>query len=400
MESGNSTDESVQLSEDRFSEWVSLLRRLYRPRGLIHVGPAPVGAVATYDGWDIEYVDFVEANESVVQILRDLVSRRPTWEVHCVVAAGANGKRNFFQTSLGREDSLLDEGDLRLIWRNIVVKDVSERDTQTLDSLISRPANWITVDCLPALEVLQGAVNHLANADVVIARTVVTESVHLPMGCAKTDLISWMNALGFDAIASTPERFRAVGKLLFARNWWREQNRTHAIVGVERDRAKGAENKVAQLERQMSVQLFESADEKLRSAELQQLLSESSAQLENLAAALAAADLRGREIESLLNAELSAKVILVENAAKQEAAIEILERRQQELTVMLNGETITRRESELNCETIRQQSLNLEKNLAGLQENLEATHAELNGLRMAANASRDAVSDLEHQRKT
>ena len=110
--------------EDNFPEWIQLLRALYPPRGIIHIGPAPVASASVYEDWEVDHIDFVEASESKVLLLRELIAKRSNWTVHHALAAARIQKRKFFHTSLSREDGLLDEEELRLVWRNVGVREI------------------------------------------------------------------------------------------------------------------------------------------------------------------------------------------------------------------------------------------------------------------------------------
>src|ERR1700681_4189437 len=163
-------------------ECVGVLRNLYPIKCLVHVGDVGKHVLSDCAEQMIERAIFIIADEKHYNTLTPLIEAHPGWSgVHAVVADSVT-ERDYHVASNPRESGLLPPESLAGIWRNIKTLSRQRVRATTLDSILEglpggTPANWLVINSLSALPVVQGGDSCLDECDVIIARAVLEESL-------------------------------------------------------------------------------------------------------------------------------------------------------------------------------------------------------------------------------
>jgi hypothetical protein len=204
---------------------IGLLRRLYPIRKLIHVGDLNKHTLSEYAEWTSAPAIFVIADEEQHRSLTPLVEGHPGWSSLHAVAAELASERDYFKASNPRESGLLAPESLAGIWRNIKTLSQTRVLATTLDSVLgSSPrgaptVNWIIVNCLSALPVIQGATHCIAECDVIVSRAVLDESVCANPSTTASALDEYLTGFAFRRISVNEERNPALGTVIYVRDW-------------------------------------------------------------------------------------------------------------------------------------------------------------------------------------
>ena len=203
----------------------ALLRKLYPVRGLIHVGDAGKQTLSEYAEWTPANAIFVISEDENHQSLSPLIESHPGWSSVRAVLADSETERDYFKASNPRESGLLAPESLAGIWRNIKTLSRHRVVTKTMDVLLEGFSadvpkfNWIVVNCLPALSVIQGAVSCLKACDVIVTRAVLDQSVETDPSSTLSALDDYLTDRGFRRVSVQEERHPALGSAIFVRDW-------------------------------------------------------------------------------------------------------------------------------------------------------------------------------------
>jgi hypothetical protein len=157
------------------------LARMHPPSGIVLVGAG--------DGSG-EWSDFllrksnaacllVEAEPAKYDMLRAVSAGHPRARVLLELASKETGEVHFHKTSISSENSLVAPATLRSLWPNVHILDVEKRLGTPLDQI---PRNnlptidWLLVDCLPALPVIEGFGDNLDSIRILVARATLPEN--------------------------------------------------------------------------------------------------------------------------------------------------------------------------------------------------------------------------------
>lgn len=284
---------------DSLAGWLSHLRCLLPPRGILHAGAGLGTTVARYAEWDVAKVLLVEADETRLERLGSALQGREDWSVQVALLSDREGETDFYIASNPNESGMLRPESLAGLWRNLKTREQYRLRTTTIESLLSISSsaaesyNWAMIDCLPALPVLRGASRYLEQWDVVLARVLLDES-HLPgRGATKEELDSFLIPYGFRCATTEEERHPMVGSALYTRDW-------KLVSRVQQQRLLDERARQVDEARQRIEQLLTSQDEhaelaRERLIQLQQAIRDRDQQAE-----LAAE--RQREIQGLVSA--------------------------------------------------------------------------------------------------
>ena len=265
-----------------FQNWIDHLRYLMPPQGVVHIG-AGTGASATrYADWSVNTSVLIEAEENYYHKLTQAVSGHKEWSAHTAMVSDKEHEAVYYKASNPNESGSLPPEVMAKLWRNL--KTIEERRliTTTLERLLTSAGilpdclNWLVIDCLPALPILQGAGKYMDGWDMIIARVLLDENLCPGNGAAKIEIDPFLQTQGYRCIAVEEERQPAIANALYIRDWKkiqiksleyqeRIQQLTHTSdaqtkVAAEREaqiqqltQARDAQSKLAE-ERQVQIQ--------------------------------------------------------------------------------------------------------------------------------------------------
>jgi hypothetical protein len=295
---------------------LTLLRKLYPVRRLVHVGDAGKGTVSEYAEWAPKGVIFVISEEDHHQSLSALIESHPGWSSVCAVLAESASERDYFKASNPRESGLLAPEYLAGIWRNIRTLSRHRVLAKTLHTLLENftventPANWVVVNCLPALSVLRGGGPSLDECDVIVARAILDESVSANPASMLSSLDDYLAGRGFNRVSVQEERHPALGSAIFVRDSRRSVSELREVLDAEHMDA----FRQAEIARTTIATLQAACDEH------EQARVESQHSIEALTAyhdaQTSVADRRSRELDQALR-EVSEKARLAEERQRQ-----------------------------------------------------------------------------------
>lgn len=209
------------------SDWLSsmgLLARLHPPKSLVYVGSQPSSSASmVWQQWSVENAVLIDplANEGAARSLP------AGWrQIAALLGAQRDDAASFYALSLPSESGLLPAEDLRTLWPNIQSTRVESRPVITLkDAWAQLPAthsmpDWLVVDALPAVPVLQGAAALLSTVQVVCVRVMLDEKGSQPSlaACGLEATGAYLEAQGFSCVAVGETRHPTLGLALFVRN--------------------------------------------------------------------------------------------------------------------------------------------------------------------------------------
>lgn len=296
--------------------WLGLLRQLYPPSAVLLVGagsgtsPWVQHLLATGH----RNVTLVEADEPTAARLKLVAQAQPSWAVQQGVVGRNSEHTPFYTASLQTESGLLEPESLRSLWPNLQTTHQQSRQAITLAELqqdAETPANWLLVDCLPALPIIQGAAQQLAAFDVIALRVLLSStnsnSIELTQSASADALHPALQALGFRCLAIETSRHPAIGHALFVRD-------TAALAQQQQQQLAQQAQTLAQA--QAATQQLTAERHKL-SEQLQQ--TKEAAQKAQAAAAQAAA-------QATQQAQTAAQALATATAATEAAAKQAEER--------------------------------------------------------------------------
>jgi hypothetical protein len=205
-------------------KWLEHLQCLFPVTGVIHVGVGYGADLERYAHRDVQAAVLVEAEEWLCEKLSATLATRPGWSVHCAVLSATEAERDFYIASNPNESGLLRPENLTAMWRNLSTSRQSRVNATTLERLMSKsgqqsiPFNWIHVECLPSLPVIEGAGNYLDGIDVITARVIFDGDDSCGNGATKSALDKFLTIMGFRFLFFEQERQPAVGTALYVRD--------------------------------------------------------------------------------------------------------------------------------------------------------------------------------------
>jgi hypothetical protein len=209
----------------RVTDWVDLLSTLFPIEGLVHVGAGSSSELGRFAKFDLPSVVFIEADESSHEKLESTIRKHDAWVAHLALVAEREGEAIFYGASNPSESGLVEPSSLTSIWRNLKTRTHDRRVATTLDRLFKDEtspggkANWMLVDCLPAVSILSGALACLEKSDVVVARAILDPTLPTPSGTTRDGVESFLTERGFRCVGVEEEHHPAVGHLIFVRDW-------------------------------------------------------------------------------------------------------------------------------------------------------------------------------------
>lgn len=203
--------------------WLDLLGQLYPPRGVLLVG-AGSGSSA----W-VQYlmaanwpnVTLIEADEATAHRLQAATQSQPSWQVLPHVIGPRTAPTPFYSASLDTESGLLEPESLRSLWPNLKTRQKQTRQAIALTVCLQdteSAANWLLVDCLPALPMVQGLAEQLEAFDVIAARVLLNAAALPDGGAGLPELQAHLSERGYRCLTTEAGRHPALGHTLFVRD--------------------------------------------------------------------------------------------------------------------------------------------------------------------------------------
>lgn len=232
---------TVSSQDGPLAHWLHALRVSVPPVGLLHVGagcsnPSASSTLHSLYAHASQVLAF-EADASRASQLQAIHSSLPQVQVRQAVIAGSGGRVSLLRTSINDESGLCPPEHLHAVWPRLKALRTEDVEAVALAecwraflSAVSEPGNladlapnWLFIDCLPAAELLQGAPQLLAGADVVVARAVqpamaAGSGVVVPEHLSVAHLQSVLAKHGLHLLGAQEENHPALVLAVFARD--------------------------------------------------------------------------------------------------------------------------------------------------------------------------------------
>ena len=214
-----------------------ILRALFPPSQLIHVGWGNgLGDLTQWTAWQMPHAFVIEAEESklatcqaqALSLAKANGQINPSWQTIHATLAAQGGDRHYHVASNPSESGLLSADSLQHAWPHLQTLATQTVVTRSLDDIwqdISKQwsqhkgikSTWLIIDCLPAADILAGAIFVLQSAQVVCARSLISD---------RTSLCDQMHAAGWTEVGWAESLHPAFGHAWFTRD-----------IAFERDKA-------------------------------------------------------------------------------------------------------------------------------------------------------------------
>lgn len=212
----------MKQNRESIISWLDFLRQFVPPTGLVLIG-AGTGInpwVQYLQDRDYPTVVLVEADEFKFEQLKRVTSQQGEWGLRNQLIAPHEGLAVFHLASHSGESGLLKPESLRALWPNLTTRNEQTLQAITLKYLllgISSPTNWMIVDCLPALPIIEGAGNAFDGVNVIVARVLHGESTQVYEKASLASLQAALEGCGFRILSLETSRHPGSGHALFVR---------------------------------------------------------------------------------------------------------------------------------------------------------------------------------------
>ncbi len=162
----------------------------------------------------------VEADQVKFKSLKGTAAQKPNWRIYNEVISNDGSIIDFYKTTLSSEDSTISPAKLEEFWPNLKALKATQRESIILHELIDdrKPAmNWLLIDCLPALSIIEGAKDRLDDINVVMTRVIISKANN-QLDCANLKPVQdFLESKGFRLHTVEASRHPSLGHALFVK---------------------------------------------------------------------------------------------------------------------------------------------------------------------------------------
>jgi hypothetical protein len=375
------------------AHWLQALRQIAAPQGLLHVGAGRVDPAATNPLHAVyaqaPVVVAIEADEARAAELKAAFAAHPHVRVQHALVAPQAGRRKMLRASLDEESGLCPPEQLRGVWPRL--QQLHDEDVDAMgiaDSWqVATPAagrpnvdaaqpNWLFVDCLPAMELLQAAPDLLAGADVVVARAVdaarLADKAAMPDELGLARLQKLLGQHGLQLLGVEEENHPALVLAVFVRNMRRQLTQQRQELDGLQAQLKASDAQRGALEGALTA----------TKAEVEGKLAAAMAEVEATARDRADLTQQLRKARQELDGAQKAKAAADAAIAERDAT---LQRAQQEAKTQLSDLRKAKQESEAGAA----------ERGAAMRQTLDELNTQLTAAQKAKAAAESAVTDRE-----
>ncbi|MEE9328345.1 MAG: hypothetical protein V3U71_13750 [Cocleimonas sp.] len=181
-----------------------------------------IGAGSTNSQWvqllkdlNIKKALLIESDKSKFIDLKENNSNH-NWNLKNTIIGEGNENCYYYEASYKVESGLVKPETLQKIWPNISTLKKIKCTTTPLSEALKKEEktpNWLLIDCLPALSIIQGLGTFLDNINVIVARSILTD--HSPKKTKENLMTDYLSSLGFNCLATEKEQNLAIGHSLY-----------------------------------------------------------------------------------------------------------------------------------------------------------------------------------------
>ncbi|WP_295396786.1 hypothetical protein, partial [uncultured Thiodictyon sp.] len=209
------------------SAGLAVMRHVTPPQCVIHIG-AGNGGIAGRQWKDlaVAQVVMIDAHPAVADQLANAVAEAPQWHsASLLLGADEAESVPFLVTSNPSANGCVPIERLRALWPNLRELETLKLPQRRLDQFLdtSHPqlaaqANWLVIDCFPALPILAGAGRYLDQLDLVCSRAILNPELLDVEGSSMAELTAYLTPQGFRQVALSEGLHPALGDAIFVRD--------------------------------------------------------------------------------------------------------------------------------------------------------------------------------------
>lgn len=241
------------------------LHMLLPAQGLLHIGAGLPNPGAWYQQWGLPTIDWIDASEQRHHLLAKHVLHQVGEghrQSHHALLGADCAQAQYYVLSNPQESGLIDAAALTALWPNIATSSAVALQQSSLDTFAAQnlphhaKANWLYIDCLPALRIVQGANKQLQHTDVIVARTVVAPlaATHPLNGLGATlgELSAHLQPLGYRLLTTYEERNPALATAIYVRDYVQALHTTRAELQTQLRQAQATHAEMLQKQEQLA----------------------------------------------------------------------------------------------------------------------------------------------------
>ncbi len=319
------------------------LRQLYPVHGLVHVGVGRgQGFAQQWASWQPARAWLFEPDEERLAAAQIRLGQPAGWEWQRTVIAAQSEERLFFEASLPLASGLIEPTALQRIWPNLQVTAQQSYRTQSLDSLIpAHEVNWLVIECLPALSILQGAEALLKQCSVVRLQLLLRDLAENLQVAYLTAIQAFLEQRGFVLVGFAEDIHPAIGEAIFCRPLIAEYNQQNQVLievqqqrTVERDQQAQALTEAQQQLQQRTAERDAQTKTVTEAQQIQQKLDQVTRERDELKKQLQQQQEQVQRSESENREAQARQQLMHEEMLKAEAQIELIK------DLLLRGESL------------------------------------------------------------
>lgn len=200
--------------------WLRFLRYLFPIRHVLVVAPGHGSSrLVRFLEEEETSATLVEADGDSFRDLHRQTADKNPWLLHNQLVAPVEGETTFYKTTVAAADGLIHPDRLTAIWKRISIRAEIRMQAISLSKLIrdqTKTTNWLFLDCLPSLHLLESAAEQIAEMEVVMTRA---PSKEMALGDSLQLQADFMEANNFRLIHHETDRNPQTSLALFARDY-------------------------------------------------------------------------------------------------------------------------------------------------------------------------------------
>ena len=211
--------------QNNLHQTIDWVRQAFPPDALVHVGAGRgIGDMHQWREWGVSRALLIDPLVKPDDGFEHLLREHAGWDWIPSALAAEDDEADFYVASNPNESGLLDIERLLPLWPNLRTMEWSRVVTQRLDSLLmalneSLSPDWLIVDCLPALPVLQGTGKFLDGVQVVWVRVVLDETLINVREAGLAGLTEFLLPKSYRCVFQSSGT--RVGEAIFVKDWLR-----------------------------------------------------------------------------------------------------------------------------------------------------------------------------------
>jgi hypothetical protein len=216
------------------AQWQQLLQALTPVHGWLYIGAGRGELLSQPRFAKVPRLLAVEADEHSHQLLAHATAPHKNWQAVNALVNHTSGPAIWHQLSREQESGLLPASALSPLWPNLTQQQSTQQPAVALSHLLAQaangqePYNWLTINCLPAAQLLQGLGDALQPLDMIEVRVTLDDTAP-PMGTSLKACDELLLPQGFIRLATQEADNPLIGNALYGRDFKQQLSHTQQL---------------------------------------------------------------------------------------------------------------------------------------------------------------------------